>query len=80
MTWDDGRNLPGFASGESWAKSISHVNVGSGLPIEEEITLALQRAIAGGCTCELVIHVGNHGLEVLHDSWCPRLRRIGSNQ
>jgi hypothetical protein len=50
------------------------------MKLEEAIAFVVQRAIDGGCTCEMLVHVGERGVEVLHDEGCPRLRTIGGRQ
>lgn len=72
-------SYPRFSHGP-WAESDAHTDVVFGLALEEAMAMAIGQAIAGGCTCNLMLHVGDGGFEVLHDADCPRFRTIGGRQ
>lgn len=69
----------GFDHGP-WVKPTAHTEALLGMTLDEAIEFAVKRALDNGCTCNLLVHVGTHGFEVLHDDGCPRLRTIGGRQ
>jgi hypothetical protein len=71
--------MSGFEHG-SFAKPDAHQEPVFGMTLDEAIEYAIERAVDGGCTCNVLVHIGSHGFELLHDEHCPRLRTIGGRQ